>query len=250
MTTLLTKLASGLLTFALVASFVPAAVFAQGFELGVEDEPTSAETTTEEVETSEEHTQPGTITTPDFTVPGEGTEDASEPEGDIVFDEDLDIVIEDSEEVVVPAQRSVQADVETAAVSVTYQVIGGDINELQQVINDASEGETIEVSGSYTGNLVIGTRVSVVEMQGETASLTGQVTISANDVTFSGFEVTNPNGSNGIVINGASNVTVSGNTLTQIGSSLTEGSAQAIYIVGATAMSNIGPFSVPSCSPI
>ncbi len=132
MTTLLTKLASGLLTFALVASFVPAAVFAQNFDLGVEDESTSTEITSEEVEISEENAQPGIITTPVLMIPGEV--DGELFDGDVTFDESLDIVIEDSQEVVE------QVNVETMSLQ-SFETLA---------VNDEGEFDTFN-TGSVNG---------------------------------------------------------------------------------------------------
>ena len=116
-------------------------------------------------------------------------------------------------------------------------VSSGNIADLQSAINAASSGGTVQVTGSYTGNLTISQPITLEAASGTTPSLTGSITIASDNVTVGGLDIMNPDAANGIVINGKSNVSIAGNTIHDIGTSLMSGSAQAIYLSGGTSIS-------------
>ena len=105
---------------------------------------------------------------------------------------------------------------------------------IQDAVNAASSGDTINVgAGTYTENVTISKSLS---LQGSTgANLTGYVTITSDNVTVKGMNITNPSGNFGIVATDHSNLTVSNNTIHDIGTSLTEGSAQAVAVISSAA---------------
>ena len=105
---------------------------------------------------------------------------------------------------------------------------------IQDAVNAASSGDTINVgAGTYTENVTISKSLS---LQGSTgANLTGYITITSDDVTVKGMNITNPSGNFGILATDHSNLTFSNNTIHDIGSSLIEGSAQAIAVISSAA---------------
>lgn len=110
---------------------------------------------------------------------------------------------------------------------------------VQSGVNAASAGETVCVeAGSYDENVTIDRGITVLGLHdpagGDKATITGRVDVTSDDVTFEGLEVTNPNVGYGIVVNGVSNVNVLHNVFTDIGTSVDDGSAQAIYINGTS----------------
>ncbi|MFZ2984831.1 MAG: right-handed parallel beta-helix repeat-containing protein, partial [Candidatus Moraniibacteriota bacterium] len=107
-------------------------------------------------------------------------------------------------------------------------------NTIQEAVNAAatSDGtDTINVAaGTYAGNVTISTPLILQGVNG--ANLTGSITVASDGVTVDGMNITNPTVGYGIVISGKSNVSITGNTIHDIGTSLTSGSAQAIDLVG------------------
>lgn len=88
-------------------------------------------------------------------------------------------------------------------------------------------GGTIHVAaGTYTGPVAINKSLSIIGESG--ATIVGQVTVAASNVTLQGMTFTNPNQSFGVVINpGVANVSVLNNTFTNIG-----GAGYGSYVKG------------------
>lgn len=110
--------------------------------------------------------------------------------------------------------------------------VSGVYNTLSAAITAAPAGATLDVAGDFTDATVTLNKSLTLDGNGD-ASLTGKIDITANAVTVTGMNISNPGGSYGIQINGVSDATVSDNTLHDIGTSATT-SAQAIYVRGAS----------------
>ena len=92
---------------------------------------------------------------------------------------------------------------------------------IQEAITDAALGETIRVfAGNYSENIVIGTPLSLIGEDKETTIINGGgsgivVTVAANNVTLSGFTVTNsgddPQANAGIVLTNVTGCTINNN---------------------------------------
>ncbi|MCE9586299.1 peptidoglycan-binding protein [Candidatus Uhrbacteria bacterium] len=80
-----------------------------------------------------------------------------------------------------------------------------------------------------------------ISLVGSSASLVGKISVTSGTSSISGFDISNPDDAYGIVIDNVSNVSVTGNTVHDIGTNLTTGSAQAIYLEGSSgsAISNV-----------
>ena len=91
-------------------------------------------------------------------------------------------------------------------------------------------GDVIEVGpGTYTESLNINKGVTLRAVG--LINIVGQATVNASNVTFDGFNLSNPGASYGMVINpGVSNVTVTGNTFENIGSSTYSDNVKGIYL--------------------
>jgi hypothetical protein len=110
---------------------------------------------------------------------------------------------------------------------------------IQAAIDDAISSETINVAaGTYTENVTISTPLTLQGTSG--ANLTGSITIASDNVTVDSMDITNPALGYGIVATDYSNVTITNNTIHDIGTTLASGSAQAIYVKGySSAISGI-----------
>lgn len=110
----------------------------------------------------------------------------------------------------------------TGSVSAQTSVSGGG-SVLQDAIDDAADGDTIVVTDSETYEPVVIETSITVESSGE-ATVEGDggngaaVSIEADDVTFEGFTVTNPEGLLGIRVGpGYDGATITANTVEDIG---------------------------------
>jgi len=113
---------------------------------------------------------------------------------------------------------------------------------IQPAIDAADPADVIEVStGSYPEALSIGKALSllgpnvgidaVTGVRSAEAEVTGQVTVTADDVTIDGFALTNPTGTVGIYAKRCSGLTVANNVIHDINSS-GAGSASGVYVLG------------------
>lgn len=90
------------------------------------------------------------------------------------------------------------------------------------------ETVTIEVEpGTYEGFTV---DVAGLVLEGNGAFIEGQITISAPGVTLRGFEITNPNGGYGVLIQGVGGVSILENTISEVGTMHGNETAQGIYV--------------------
>lgn len=88
--------------------------------------------------------------------------------------------------------------------------------------NASLSGETIDVypgTGPYNENVSLDNAFTLQGHTGNAAdvAVTGQITLNANNDTVKNLTVTNPSGIFGILINGVSNATVTGNMVNHIG---------------------------------
>jgi len=105
-------------------------------------------------------------------------------------------------------------------------------------INAAVSGDIICVdTGSYgtASYPVVASNVTIVGLNdpsgANAASVTGQFSVTGDNVAIRGLNITNPTGSYGVSISGgAEGITVTENLIHDIGTSLAEGSAQAISV--------------------
>lgn len=114
-------------------------------------------------------------------------------------------------------------------------------NTLTGAEADALDGNTICVdTGNYPETVTVNVpNVTIVglndPMGGNKATLTGRLDVSANGVTVRGIEFTNPDAGYVLVINGANDTEIASNSFQNIGTTLSAGSAQAIYYVAGGA---------------
>lgn len=109
------------------------------------------------------------------------------------------------------------------------QPYGGIQHGLTAVV---SGGEVLVNAGNFDEDLAIAKKgVAVFGTTG--AILTGGVTITAPEVTIDGLEITNPDGTFGIYVSEAAEVTIANNSLHDIGTNATT-HVQAVYLRGAT----------------
>ncbi len=105
---------------------------------------------------------------------------------------------------------------------------------IQEGINAATSGDTVHVAaGAYAENPDVAAGITLQGASG--ADIEGQVTIAGDSVTVDGFNITDPNSSFGILATDHSNLTITNNTIHDIGTTLTSGSAQAIGIISSAA---------------
>jgi hypothetical protein len=103
---------------------------------------------------------------------------------------------------------------------------------IQHAINTATSSDTISVAaGTYNESPTISKSVTLKAMAHDgtaTSTITGLVTVSSDNVTIDGFEITNPTGAYAVSIPGKSNVTVQNNTIHDVGTSGTVGNVHAV----------------------
>lgn len=111
--------------------------------------------------------------------------------------------------------------------------------KIQTTVNVAAAGDTIDIAGEFTETPVSLNKALTLDGN-KVAKLVGQIEITADDVTVTGMEVTNPGGTFGIQVKDASDVVISDNFVHHVGKSV-GGSAQAIYVYRSSTagMSNI-----------
>lgn len=101
---------------------------------------------------------------------------------------------------------------------------------IQAAVAAAASGDTVHVAaGAYSGDVTISVPLTISASAG--VNLTGSITAASDGVTLDGLDITNPNGSFGIYAVDHSNLTVTNNTIHDIGTTLASGSAQAIMFV-------------------
>lgn len=135
----------------------------------------------------------------------------------------------------------VEADSEGDVVSITAMNLEGDeiigaiidgdeYTTLEEALVAAEDGDTVEVqAGVHEGFEISTPNVTVQGASG--ATVEGQITVSASGVTIDGLTVTNPTGGIGILVDGVGDVTISNNTVENIGSdSSWTNTSQGIYI--------------------
>ena len=99
---------------------------------------------------------------------------------------------------------------------------------------------TVKLATSTTpyGDITISRPITLTSASStDMAQIDGTVTVASASSTVSHLDITNPNAGYGVVVDGVSNVTVSGNTIHDIGTTLTKGSAQAIDLNGGSSAS-------------
>ncbi len=105
---------------------------------------------------------------------------------------------------------------------------------IQDGINAVSSGGTVNVAaGNYAENPNISKNITLQGVSG--ANLTGQITISSDNVTVDGMNIKNQDSGSGIISTDHSNLHITNNTIHDIGTSLKSGSAQAIGIISNSA---------------
>ena len=120
-------------------------------------------------------------------------------------------------------------------------VSDGSVSSLQSALDNTISGGTVYLSGDYSGSdITINHPVTLTAADGASPTFTGKITINSDDVTVSGLDITNPNAGYGVVVQAKSNVKLQNNKIHDIGTNLTEGSAQAIYLDGGSAGASIG----------
>lgn len=114
--------------------------------------------------------------------------------------------------------------------TVRNQRTGVVYGSIQAAVDAAEDADTLAVApGTYNETITINQALTLSGVSRD-AIVNGSLSIASDDVTVSGLTVSNPNGSYGILISGRSNVTITDNTIQDIGIALATGSAQAIYL--------------------
>ncbi|MCI5105685.1 MAG: right-handed parallel beta-helix repeat-containing protein, partial [Pseudomonadales bacterium] len=91
-------------------------------------------------------------------------------------------------------------------------------NSIQAVIDAAVDGELVRLSqGNFIEDVSMAT-AGISLIGNSEASLIGRLDISADDISVSGLDLSDPGGGYGIVVNGASNISLSNNHIHHIGS--------------------------------
>lgn len=109
---------------------------------------------------------------------------------------------------------------------------------IQRAIDAASPGDTINVAaGTYTENLTVNKSVTLSGAGATSTTIAGQIAVSADNVTIDGFTITNPSGKQGIYAQDHSNLTITNNIVTDIGSAdaTTGGTNFGIAVVSSAA---------------
>ena len=129
-------------------------------------------------------------------------------------------------------------------ISVNIPGVAGSYSYLSDIFSGAiSDNDVICVGpGNYTYAPVTMnlSGVTLVSTDGpDTTSLVGNgtnsvITISADNVTIKGFSITNPGSGYGILVKGHNGTQILDNNIHDIGTSLSPGSAQAVYLEGKT----------------
>ncbi len=125
---------------------------------------------------------------------------------------------------------------------------------LIQKANDAwvTGIDTISVAdGTYAETATINHALIVKSVNGSGSTFVdGSITVDIDGVTIDGFDISNPGGSFGVIVNGNSNVTVKNNNINNIGTTLALGSAQGIYLNGGSSSPTNVDFSNNTISNI
>jgi|GEM_PF-1851131 len=114
----------------------------------------------------------------------------------------------------------------------------------------ASDGDTICVeTGTYEENVTVDVpNVTILGLNdptgSEKATIDGQITIDVDGVTVRGLEITNEDGSTGLLVRDVDNTEILNNVFVNIGTTLTSGSAQAVYFSGTTGTVGSNGFAV------
>ena len=126
-------------------------------------------------------------------------------------------------------------DYTVAASGGTHMTVQGAVDAATADVSETGEVVCVD-SGTYTEDVTIDSSMTVLGLNDPTgsskATIDGTIDVESDDVTVSGLEVTNPDASTGLFAQGVNDLEVSGNVFTGIGSSLTVGSAQAVYYKG------------------
>ncbi|MEX2514778.1 MAG: right-handed parallel beta-helix repeat-containing protein [Candidatus Paceibacterota bacterium] len=126
-------------------------------------------------------------------------------------------------------------------------------------IDLASLGETVCVeAGTYNEDLTIDRGITLAALNApdstNRATIEGRIDVDVNDVTIQGFEITNPNVGNGVVLNSVTGGVINHNIFTAIGSGSNSGTSQAVYLnyssaeVTSNVISNVGNLSANGSS--
>jgi parallel beta-helix repeat protein len=124
------------------------------------------------------------------------------------------------------------------AATLSVGASGADYTSIQAAVDAASGGDTISIlPGTYTGNISLNKSVTIMS-SGSAAETTvnGIMTVSVSGVTIDGLAVTDPSNPHAILVSnssGISDVSIINNELSAVGTTLAMGSAQAIYVSGA-----------------
>ena len=130
-------------------------------------------------------------------------------------------------------------------VNVNVPGVAGSVHGIVAGIAAASSGDTICVGpGNYTASweesnpIVVNQSVAIVSLQGPAHTTSIPFDIKANNVTIEGFTITNPGSGTGslygIYIDHVNNAVIEDNVIKNIGTGLSQGSAQGVYLNGGT----------------
>ncbi|MFA5925545.1 MAG: hypothetical protein WC831_01305 [Parcubacteria group bacterium] len=127
--------------------------------------------------------------------------------------------------------------VNTTGGTSTASPVNGNMNlpysTIQLGLDAVVPGGTIYVAAGNYSELVNITKNVVLDAESG-VNLTGSINISHDDITIDGFNITNPNAGYGIIATDVSNLSVTNNTIHDVGTALTGGSVQAIGIVSSS----------------
>jgi len=125
--------------------------------------------------------------------------------------------------------------------SVNMPGVAGSVPKITTAIANATSGETICVGpGNYTSTwegsspIIVGTSVTIVSTEGPSKTSSIPFQITADDVTIKGFSITNPGNDYGILVKGKNGAQILDNNIHDIGTLLSSGTAQAVYLEGET----------------
>ncbi len=108
---------------------------------------------------------------------------------------------------------------------------------IQAAISAANSGDTLNVAPGYyyatTTSISVNKTLTISGSSG--TNIMGSISVTSDNVTINSLNITNPDGSYGLLVSGVSGVSITGNTIHDIGTNLTSGSAQAIDINGSPA---------------
>ena len=115
---------------------------------------------------------------------------------------------------------------------------------IQLALDAAIAGDTVRVAaGVYVGNLTIGTPLQLISSDGPgSTTINGRITINAANVELSGFTITAPGDTFGVIVGSlgpADGAFITGNAFVDIGMA-TSGQTQAVWVADGAGVSIFG----------